>query len=915
MNTNNTVKKALSFTKGLTNSPSDFIASDDELTESAGMIMKNGEMVPIQKPMLMGSVDAKLLFVHKLADTERYIFYKESDNSILCCEYSDSQFNILNTFTISGKINDVTAVSAIVIIATTESLAYLHLKNGTYKFFQGDIPNPKCVIDFRRLTGTGAMDSFDDSDRTLCEMRDVINESDGGASYGADGYYITPEETASGHSYTSEFYKITVKSDTNDAQKNFDGVVQGHVAQTINWAKKNGIFTYPFFARYALKMYDGSYICISPPILCLPTNNRNFRMSPAQWNSKKRKYEYLYTVERWGPSRMYDIDSYEMIYSFSFPDTDFWKDLVSSIVVFATEQVIPFELTEGYSIKQPDEVYKESYANNGFADSCQELKFRFAYNTWRAQSQVFPTYKSDKKIIEELIASSQFYKLFEVPIEECDGKTHYTILPPEGKDSVKIRENVLLNLAQQEQLANDDYYGWTKKVPTKLFSYNKRLNMIGVERNPEFTGSYQLATCHTIDSYLTGPLVHIVSELVDTWVAANVHDNQIGTWFYYPDPNAKELLSVNYRKDISLPEGMGWAFKRTKLKPHPYLNGAYAFEAIPSADISFSTPNEYYADDITKTFNFRDTEFLDSQILTSVVNNPFVFQANGDNTVGTGSILGIAANTEPVSQGQFGQYPLIVFTTEGIYGLSVDSEGLYAASYPMSREVCNNAASITPTDRLVFFTSEKGLMAISGGTAQCVSTQLSGPTPRHFNTIGDGDFRAFLKDCMIAYDYRESLVRIYSPTHDYHYIYNMRDQTFAKAANELTTALAVASSYPDSLVQESDGKVYSMLAKPDINADTRTYSGTFITRPLKLGSSLELKTIRQILHFFHSDKGTIQLRIFGSNDCRTWRELNSIHGKPWLFYTFQYNLSNLRASDSYSGTALAVETRFNDKMR
>lgn len=257
----------------------------------------------------------------------------------------------------------------------------------------------------------------------------------------------------------------------------------------------------------------------------------------------------------------------------------------------------------------------------------------------------------------------------------------------------------------------------------------------------------------------------------------------------------------------------------------------------------------------------------------------------------------------------------MVFTTEGIYGLSVNSEGLYSASFPISREVCNNINSITPTDRLVFFTSEKGLMAISGNTAQCVSAQLSGPTPRNFNIIGDGDFRKFLANCRIAYDYRESLIRIYSPTHDYHYIYNMLDQTFAKAHNENTTPIAVVSSYPDHLVQEADGKVYSLLSKPDINADQRTYSGTFITRPLKLGSSLELKTIRQILHFFHSDKGTIQLRIFGSNDCRTWRELNSIHGKPWLFYTFQYNLSNLRASDSYSGTALAIETRFNDKMR
>lgn len=912
MNTNNTVKKALSFVKGLTNSPSDFISSDDELTESAGMIMKNGEMVPIQKPALMGTMDAKLVFVHKLADVERYIFYNEQDNSVICSELVKDVFKPVNTFIIKGRITDISAVSAMVVIATTEGVAYLHLKDGTYKFFQGEIPQPTLKISFRRLNNTNDMTNlFKDYDRTLCEMKDVVTEGDKVvADYGPDGAFIehTTEETTI--QYTGEYYPIYVRADSEHGQKDFDDTVQGHVAQTINWTKKNGMFAFPFFLRYALKMYDGSYLCISPPILCMPTNNRNFRMSPAEWDATTRKYKFRYDVNEWGPSRMYDIECYELLYNITFPEIDFWKDLIVGVTIFATEQVLPFYLTEGYKIQQPHDISGDVYANSGYASRFEEKYFNFYYHTFRAQSQIQPDYKSDKKFIEELTASSQFYKLFDILLDECDGITHYTITPTEGKDEIKIREGLLSTLAQQEQLANDDYYGWTTKTPEHLFVYNKRLNMIGVKRNPQFIGNYQLVAGSPGDQYGAEARVHIVSELVDTWVVA---DCAIGVWFYYPDPNAKEMVFMNVRRDISYPEGMKYAYKRVKLKPHPYLNGAFFFNAFPSKDDDFYTPNEYYPKKLE--FDMGKVEYLDSQIFTSVVNNPFVFQADGDNTVGTGSILNVAANTEPISQGQFGQYPLIVFTTEGIYALSVNAEGLYASSYPMSREVCNNAESITPTDRLVFFTSEKGLMVISGGAVQCVSTQLSGPTPNAFKVIGDGDFRKFLANCRIAYDYRESLLRIYSSDYIYHYVYNIADQTFAKAENEENTLLAVASSYPDSLVQEVGGKVYSMLAKPDINADQRTYSGTFITRPLKLGSSLELKTIRQILHFFNSNKGTMKLRIFGSNDCRTWRELKSIHGKPWLFYTLQYDLSNLRASDSFAGTVLAVETRFNDKMR
>ena len=296
------------------------------------------------------------------------------------------------------------------------------------------------------------------------------------------------------------------------------------------------------------------------------------------------------------------------------------------------------------------------------------------------------------------------------------------------------------------------------------------------------------------------------------------------------------------------------------------------------------------------------------------MNNPFVFEASGDNTVGTGSIQGIAANTEPISQGQFGQYPLIVFTTEGIYGMSVNAEGLYASSYPISREVCNNAASITPTGKLVFFTSAKGLMAVSGGTVACMSEQLRGRNPSRFVTLGDGNFLGFLDNALLAYDYRDSLLHILNTKESYEYVYSIADRTFAK--NKLGgSVIAVANAYPDNLVQLADGTVFSLASKPDMNADEERYAGTITTRPLKLGSSLQLKTIHRILHLFDSEDGTIALRLYGSNDCRNWCELKSLHGKPWKYYTLSYELGNMLATDAFAGTVVDFQALFPDKIR
>lgn len=913
MNTNNTVKKALSFVKGLTNSPSDFISSDDELTESAGMIMKNGEMMPIQKPAFIADFQYyTLLFVHKINNNVNYILYNKQQQSIVCKKKEKDNFIEIGSCTLSSvpTFKSAESIGQIVILVTNKQVIYLRLKGEKYIFTLNDMPKPICYISFYHNSDYFYKRNLTEVERTPCDISNCIGDiSDKKAYYDDEGNFITAKETPSSYKTVRNFKYCNILGVSPEHVSEFNDTVQGHVAETINWAKEKGFFAFPFFIRYALKLYDGTYKYISTPMLCMPCVDRNFRMGHPNYNSTLKRYEIAYKDTLSPTHWMYDIQMSILEYAIYVPNSndEFWSDLISGVVVFASEPVLPFKLDGDYSLKSPDDVYKEVFFN-----AAENAKYQavgaFDYNCLNPQGygtaklEIVPTYKSRKQIMKDLLdVSSRFYKLFEIPLAKCDGIPHFAnYVADPNSETEYIHNGDLLNLTENEMLSNDDYYGWTQLLPEKVFSYNKRLNMIGVKRFPALNN--QFINNVNGSSSTREMMVNIINDSCDTWVRVYAADH---SWFFYPDPNAKTLLVLYKNAD-----GSTIYYKRS-LTIHPRLNGAYSFDALVDEYDSVRKTVDYD----NYNFNLMSPEILSSQIFTSVVNNPFVFQANGDNTVGTGSILNIVANTEPISQGQFGQYPLIVFTTEGIYALSVNDEGLYASSYPMSREVCNNAESITPTDRLVFFTSEKGLMAISGGAVQCVSTQLSGPTPNAFKVIGDGDFRKFLANCRIAYDYRESLLRIYSPDYIYHYVYNITDQTFAKAENEEGALLAVASSYPDNLVQEVDGKVYSMLDKPDINADQRTYSGTFITRPLKLGSSLELKTIRQILHFFNSGKGTMKLRVFGSNDCRTWRELKSIHGKPWLFYTLQYDLSNLRASDSFAGTVLAVETRFNDKMR
>lgn len=440
-------------------------------------------------------------------------------------------------------------------------------------------------------------------------------------------------------------------------------------------------------------------------------------------------------------------------------------------------------------------------------------------------------------------------------------------------------------------------------IPDKLLTYNKRINMLGVRREP-YEGACFFTNATNVNLNKSANLKYYVSistskSMIVVSPESDAQELTVAdSWFFYPDPNAVEVVVW----DVSRNRGI-----KIRLKAHPFLNGAYAFRHLPLENLMEN------ADVTTPPTPTTSYELLDSQIFTSVVNNPFVFQASGDNTVGTGSILGIAANTEPISQGQFGQYPLIVFTTEGIYGLSVNSEGLYSASYPISREVCNNPESITPTGNVVYFTSDKGLMAVAGGTVRCVSPQLSGANPPYSDATVS--FLTFVRNAFLAYDYRDSLLFIYNVSYDYAYVYNLLDGTFATISLGSKRIQRAVSNYPDTLLQDADNNVYSFSKIPVAQADTQTYSGTFTTRPLKLGSSIQLKTIHQIVHLFNSADGTLKLRVYASNDCRNWVELHSLHGKPWKYYRFSYTLSNISASDTFAGTVIDFAPRFTNKIR
>jgi hypothetical protein len=460
-----------------------------------------------------------------------------------------------------------------------------------------------------------------------------------------------------------------------------------------------------------------------------------------------------------------------------------------------------------------------------------------------------------------------------------------------------------------------------------MYAYNSRLNLANVARG-FFKGfnhfiDYEIWHARPGDTHRYYDItVRIKGDTRNYYVKTDRFQTleQMGLYFYYPDSRADYVwirkFSLPYPDQ---PDSQGQLIFRAKLEEHSGLNGAYYFEQLPGIDGHVEPVGPASGEEYPSSIDNNSVEILPNYIITSEVNNPWVFAAEGYNKVGVGRIFGMSTTTMALSQDQFGRTDLMVFTDNGIWGMQVDSTGLYQSIHPFSREVCNNPKSITQTDGAVYFSSEKGLMIAWDGGVKCVSEQLSGREAQFTGEIEMGNFRDYMKDCFIAYDYRDSLLWIFnnnrSSNPEYCYVYSIKTGTFGKFKFSQPVT-DVVNDYPDYLLQNgSGGNLLSLTGRTNINLDdSDDYSGLMITRPMKLENGLALKSIMQIKNIRYME-GSMTLRIFASNDLNHWVELRSLRGAPWKYYRFRYDLSDMKATDRFGGSVLITQERRTDKLR
>lgn len=630
----------------------------------------------------------------------------------------------------------------------------------------------------------------------------------------------------------------TYKENDPDPQTDETTSVLGGCNRLIAEAHKDGRFVFPFLVRYALRLFDGSLVKHGPPVLMTPSTYPAvpdlIRVSGKDKKSGKDAYIVL-------GSRLTD---YGLQYKSLDSSTTFskWGDIVKSVEIYVSAPIYNYDQSadkHAMTKRMQAAVYSGSGLYNDYYDIIKDfpdawcpisslpLNEQKEIDDWAASDPdvkkltiLFSTTGLDyqigsgpsrpiSRVVEEVKTEGRFYLLKSIPIDQI--KTSTTTIETTGID---------LSAIVTRPLMVDDYDSHDQLIPEKAFVYNGRLNIANVKK--KIFGGFSDLSVHGTSSGGSSPAS-------SSLLYKNGNDLRRMTlkggglpdsgYFYYPLPSASSVVSGD---------------KIMQLEPHATLNGAVSFNGFNHKGTVVG--NNYGQEVPVEKDSYVD---MPSKIYTSAVGNPFYFPLGGINTVGTGEILGMASATKAISQGQYGQFPLYVFSTEGVWAMSVAGDGTFSARHPLTRDVCTNPSSITPIDDAVVFTTDRGLMLLSGSEVMRISTAIENDLRgRKPDSIGGGtgffpdgklaveNLRDYLRKANVYYVYSKQRLIVSNPEHDYAYVYSLANQFWSTMTNLFGKPVP---DYPNMYaISRNDDKLYNLgLDDEDALVDIQFVTNTF----------------------------------------------------------------------------------------
>lgn len=784
--------------RGISRTPSDRLTNDGGCAESLNVQLDNTELAPsfypddvTTKRGLPEDLEADRIFIHKTANYENYIAISKDRVVAITPDIAESKPVTILELQDGDKVNDITSVGNTLILATNSMLRYILYQNDSYEDISG-IPSLNPSIYANDVVATS-----DQSTKTYpWNKGSVTYENTNPLSLGDkfNRYKITDSQTLS---RVSELY------DT--------------YSTILSHNLEIGCFNQPVFIVYATRLYDGSLINVSSPIMLGGRNKHN--SYPLQ------SFPVLFREESQVVSgsngravnlrlQVFVSNPFVIALKKHIPsDLTKWKDIVKSLDVFVCPvyNIIP----DGKTSAKYGEVWPYSQASTDWN-----------YTTLILDPE---SVENKNKQLSILCGESTYKKIASWTIDDL-----YAI-----EDEVEIREDFRSSALIEKEDLFSNVIAYGEVLPKAFSTYNRKL--LGSSASlkmttglPFLNGQHGAVASsdvtYTLEFHLnseTVPVVYSVGNDGDyllTPDSANslyINGQSITTkrlvcqnfsWLSFPDNRCTKVVIYRHDGGVSKTE--------IQMKLHPFVpNSSFAFIGYNKSIDDL----EYIS--VTQKF-YKNESLIEGRsniLFVSKVDNPFVFPLEGRYTFQS-KVLGVAVATTALSQGQFGQFPLYVFTEDGIWAMETGADGSFVSQKPLSREVCVNPGSITSLDNAVVFVTAQGVMMLQGSQVTNISPFMNG---RHYtveesakNIInGQKDFKdfipvvedethfmAFMREAKIAYDYAGRRLIFIKEGEDYQYIYKLDTQTWHKSAYGVKL-IAPINSYPECLVMgEGEGE-------------------------------------------------------------------------------------------------------------
>lgn len=729
----------------ITTVPPDNTCSDGDAALLLNLIPEDGALKPVMPPKEVMALQDKMhiTYIHKTTSFRHYIIHDVANKNLV---WTSDGKKFTDLYTLGDiPLHQVNAIGNTLMALTEDGTHYFLWDNATqgYKHLGTHLPELPITFGLK-----GEVVKTEEFNVDLSEREDV------------------------GENNKVTFGESNTKKVTNEVLAKVNKfIAEESVAK--------GRFIFPFFVRYAFRLYDGSLTMHSAPILMQCST----KVAPEVLLSRLRieHGDRLDNFDCFVTAALCKLD-YQISSSSALRELENWKDIVKSVDIFISKPIYTYDqngkctgienidssnankvhclLTNGsssgieYTNKYYDGAKEKSETKYDTRVDFSKYQYYQEHNIYHLYAMAYPKTDreggemkinstrvvipriKDDKLHEEIKSVAHFYLLNSIRLNDLlEVKTT-------ERTELRVKEDYLQSLVAREVMS-DDYDSHDSLCARYSFNYNARVNICGIKKRLfngfSTTSMIQYCNGHT-------PFTDKDSERQFHFKAiaatrAWVHVNRNGKEFVLPCPlgemsefdNTYFLYYPNtdaYKITVDTRVYGGWE-KRYEfpLEKHNFLNGAFFFSDFESMDKYIVNKNPLQEDTFLRIEELTSQDEvieLPNKIYTSEVNNPFFFPLSGINTIGTGEIIGICSAVKALSEGQFGQFPLYAFTDEGVWALEVSNTGTYIARQPITRDVCRDAKSLTQIDSAVLFTTDRGIMLLQGSQAICISDVLNG---------------------------------------------------------------------------------------------------------------------------------------------------------------------------------------------